>query len=65
MFATAFTSGLAHHAVPASSANVPCFLRLPRGDVTAPAELSPALDATVLIVQGRLSEEPTRSAVRQ
>ena len=66
MFAPAFTSGLARDAVPASGANLPCLLRAPRGDVAAaPAALALPLVATVLIFQGCLSEELTRSAVKQ
>ena len=55
MFAPAFTSGLAHDAVPASSANLPP-LACAAGRVAA-ASLS--LAATVLIFQGCVSEELT------
>lgn len=65
MFAPVFTSGLARDVVPASSANLPCLLRSPRGDVAAAAVLSLPLAATVLIFQGCLSEKLTRSAVKQ
>jgi hypothetical protein len=61
MFAPAFTSGFARDAVPASSANLPCLLRAPRGDVAAAAAALTLLPlaATVLIFQGFVSEELT------
>ena len=64
MFALALTSGLARDAVPASSANLTCLLRAPRDSVAA-AVLSLLLATTVLIFQGWVSEELTRSAVKQ
>jgi hypothetical protein len=66
MFASAFTSGFAGDAVPVSIANLTCLLRAPRGDVAAAsAALALPLAADVLIFQGCVSDELTRSAVKQ
>ena len=66
MFAPAFTSGLAGDAVPVSIANLTCLLRAPQGDIAAAsAVLTLPLAADVLIFQGCVSDELTRSAVKQ
>ncbi len=66
MFAPAFASSLACDAVPVRIANLTCRLRALQGElaVTATA-LTLALAALVLIIRRCVSEELTRSAVKQ
>jgi len=64
MFAPAFASCLACDAVQVSIANLTRFLRALQGEWTATA-LTLALAAMVLIFRACVSEELTRSAVKQ
>jgi len=64
MFAPAFASCLACDAVQVSIANLTRFLRALQGELTATA-LTLALAAMVLIFRACVSEELTRSAVKQ
>jgi len=66
MFTPAFTSCRARDAIPVSIANLTCLWRaLPRDLAAAAAALTLRLAAMVLIFQGCVSEELTRSAVKR
>jgi len=66
MFAPAFASCLACDAVQVSIANLTRFLRALQGEIAGTATaLTLALAAMVLIFRACVSEELTRSAVKQ